>query len=85
MGALFCGCEKKEIDASVPDFEAKQPTQQKGGPKREIKNFNKNDSLNESWSSLDNSHLIGKVLEIQKKNTNSLSKSVLAPLAKFSK
>ena len=41
MGALFCGCEKKEIDASVPDFEAKQPTQQKGGPKREIKNFNK--------------------------------------------
>ena len=29
MGALFCGCEKKEIDASVPDFEAKQPTQQK--------------------------------------------------------
>ena len=60
MGALFCGCEKKEIDASVPDFEAKQPTQQKGGPKREIKNFNKNDNLNEIWSSLDNSHLIGK-------------------------
>lgn len=64
MGAIFCDCEKKSnspyVDGKVPDFEAKKTNQHSGAPEREIKGFNKTDSLKELWSSLDKSSLIGK-------------------------
>ena len=64
MGALFCDCDKKKngnyINGSVPDFDSKLPSLQSGTPQREMKGFNKKESVNEIWASLDKSSIVGK-------------------------